>query len=120
MSRCRRARSSGTARGPGRGAVRAGHAGFGDGGQVGGVEALAFGALIFVIGTLIIANAWGVIDAKMGAAGAAREAARAFVEAPTGADAQDAAEAAATQAVEAEGRNPQRMQLVISGTFARC
>ena len=36
----------------------------GDAGQVGGIEALPFGLLIFVVGTLLIANAWAVIDAK--------------------------------------------------------
>ena len=49
-------------------------------GQVGGIEALVFGMLIFVIGTLIVANAWAVVDAKFAVASAAREATRTYVE----------------------------------------
>ena len=37
----------------------------GDAGQVGGFEALPFGVLIFVVGVLLITNAWAVIDAKL-------------------------------------------------------
>ena len=57
-------------------------------GQVGGIEAVAFGMLVLVIGVLIISNAWGVIDAKTAAAEAAREAARTFATAPAGTDPQ--------------------------------
>lgn len=89
-------------------------------GQIGGVEALAFGILIFVLGTLAIANAWGVIDAKMAAAGAAREAARTFVEAPDAQQAYALADEAAVEAIVAQGRNPARMHLTIAGAFARC
>src|SRR6478672_9729016 len=65
-------------------------------GQVGGLEALAFGLLIFVAATLVVASVWGAIDAKFAASEAAREATRTFVETgndPTAADlaARDAA-----------------------------
>ena len=50
-------------------------------GQAGGLEGIAFGLLIFVLGTLLIANAWAVVDTKLAVTAAAREAARAFVEA---------------------------------------
>jgi hypothetical protein len=53
-------------------------------GQVGGVEGLFFGVAVFVLGTLVVANAWGVIDAKMAASSAAREATRSFVESSAG------------------------------------
>ena len=56
-------------------------------GAVGGVEGLAFGALIFAFGTLLVLNAWAVVDGKIAASAAAREASRAYVEAaddPTG------------------------------------
>ena len=68
-------------------------------GAVGGVEGLAFGVLIFVMGTLVIANAWSVIDTKMAVSAAAREAARAYVESgsPSG-------EASARRAAEATMR----------------
>ena len=41
---------------------------------------LPFGVLIFVVGSLLIANAWAVVDAKLATTAAAREAARAYVE----------------------------------------
>jgi hypothetical protein len=89
-------------------------------GAVGGLEAIPFGFLIFVVGTLLVANAWAVVDAKLAVDAAAREAARTFVE--TG-DA-DAAEAAAREALRGHGRDPERLELEISlpdGTgFRRC
>lgn len=48
---------------------------------MGGVEALPFGVLVFVVGTLMVAFAWGVVDAKVAASSAARQAARTYVEA---------------------------------------
>jgi hypothetical protein len=57
-------------------------------GQVGGLEAIAFGMLVLVLGVLIIGNSWGVIDAKGAASDAAREAARTFATAPAGTDAE--------------------------------
>lgn len=52
----------------------------GDDGQVAGIEGVLFGFLLFVLGTLVIANAWAVIDAKAATSAAAREATRAIVE----------------------------------------
>lgn len=51
-------------------------------GVVGGAAALAFGVLVFVVGTLLALNAWAVADAKFAVEAAAREATRAVVEAP--------------------------------------
>lgn len=56
----------------------------GEGGFVAGAEALAFGVLVFVIGTLVVVNGWSTVDAKIAAETAAREAARAVVEAEPG------------------------------------
>lgn len=80
----------------------------------GGVEGLAFGFAIFVLGTLVVANAWGVIDAKTAADGAAREATRAFVEAPmaTAEVPMRHAERAAREAIAGAGRDPERMTLI--------
>jgi hypothetical protein len=91
-------------------------------GAVGGVEGLAFGVLIFVVGTLLVANAWAVIDAKVAAASAAREAARAYVEAPSESAGLTDATAAAATALQAHGRDPARMELHHEGgtPFARC
>jgi hypothetical protein len=91
-------------------------------GAVGGVEVLPFGVLVFVVGSLLLANAWGVIDAKMAAAAAAREAARAYVEAIDEAEGDAAAQAAATAAIAAHGRDRGRLQLQRTGgtPFVRC
>jgi hypothetical protein len=62
----------------------------GDQGQIAGIEAVPFGLLVFVTGALVVAHAWGVVDAKFLAATAAREATRASVEAPSAAAAADA------------------------------
>jgi Mg2+/Co2+ transporter CorC len=82
-----------------------------DQGQVGGVEALPFGMLIFVIATLLIANVWAVVDAKMAVDAAAREATRRYVEAAEGAGAEEAAVTSGLAALEAHGRDPSRAQV---------
>ena len=52
----------------------------GERGQVAGIEALPFGLLIFVAGTLLLVNIWGVVDTKFAADASAREGARFVVE----------------------------------------
>lgn len=91
-----------------------------DDGVVGGLEALPFGVLVFVVGTLIVVNAWGVVDAKMTVASAAREAVRAFVESPQGADPERAARAAALQTMRSLGRTARPPSIMIEGRFVRC
>ncbi|HZQ28689.1 MAG TPA: hypothetical protein VFA94_13415 [Acidimicrobiales bacterium] len=92
-----------------------------DCGQVGGIEGLVFGVLIFVLGTLVVVNAWNVVDAKLAVTAAAREAARAYVEAPDEASANGAAQRAAAEALQGHGRRPERMEVTrLRGTFARC
>ena len=87
----------------------------------GGIEAVVLGVLVFVAGVLIVANAWGVLDAKLAASSAAREAARAYVEAPSAGSAFAAAEAAAGEAMTGHGRSPARTTVVLlAGSFARC
>jgi len=70
-------------------------------GFVGGFEALPFGLLVFVVGTLLLVNAWAVVDANLAASAAAREAVRAYVETND----LDAAELAATAAIEGHGKD---------------
>lgn len=53
-------------------------------GQVGGIEVLPLALLVFLAGALLVANAWAVVDAKMAASAAAREAARTYAEVPVG------------------------------------
>jgi hypothetical protein len=73
-------------------------------GFVAGAESLLFGVLVFVIGTLIVVNAWSAIDAKFATSAAAREATRAAVEAAAGADLQAVATRAAHATLEGHGR----------------
>ena len=78
---------------------------------MGGIEVLPFGMLIFVVGTLLVANAWAVVDAKLAVDAAAREAARTFVEG----DGRPAGDAAARrrrrEAIAGHGRDPGRLVL---------
>ena len=96
----------------------------GDRGQIAGIEALPFGFLFFVAMVLLVANAWAVVDARMAAASAAREAARALVEAPP-AEGLAVAEARARTVLAAYGRDEQdRVRqpapVVEGGSLARC
>jgi hypothetical protein len=104
-----------------------------DRGQVGGIEVLPFGLLVFVVGTLLIANAWAVVDAKLAVDAAAREAARHFVEADVPdarniADAEAAARRAGFEALAAHGREGARATVELTGLespdgqsgFTRC
>jgi hypothetical protein len=94
-----------------------------DRGQVGGIEALPFGLLIFVIGALIVVNAWGVVDAKFATDAAARQAARTYVEADPGTADADAL-AAGREAIVGHGRDPDRATIrlvqVPDGGYQRC
>lgn len=58
----------------------------GEAGVAAGLEALALGVLVFVVGTLVVLNAWSVVDAKLAVEAAAREGARAVVESAPRAD----------------------------------
>jgi hypothetical protein len=100
-----------------------------DRGQMGGVEMLPFGVLVFVIGTLLVANAWAVVDARMATDAAAREATRRYVEwdatAP-GAGAEAEAVRAGLEALASFGRDPEAATVALSGLdsptggFSRC
>ncbi len=90
-------------------------------GVVGGVEVLPFGMLIFVAFTMVIANAWAVVDAKLAVESAAREAGRAYVEAHDADAASAAAAAAARSSIEGLGRDPDALSLTVSGgPYQRC
>jgi hypothetical protein len=97
-----------------------GAGGHGDRGSA-GAEVLPFCVLIFVFGTLLLVNAWGVIDAKFAVTSAAREAARTYAESDGGLAAEGDAHAAAEDAIAAYGRSPERMELSDpQGAFVRC
>jgi hypothetical protein len=94
----------------------------GDDGQVGGIEVLPFGVLVFVVGTLLVTNAWGVVDAKVAAEAAAREGVRTFVEAPDAATATARARAAVAATLAGHGRRADLATVTIhdDGSFTRC
>jgi len=97
--------------------------GRGDRGQVGGIEVLPFGFMIFVAVTLLIANAWGVVDAKLATTNSAREAVRAYVEADSAPQAELAAFVRAQQTLASYGRDGSRATIgrpVVTGGFSRC
>ncbi|QYG93693.1 hypothetical protein HC251_15520 [Iamia sp. SCSIO 61187] len=86
-----------------------------------GAEVLPFCVLIFVFGTLLLVNAWGVIDAKFAVTSAAREAARTYAESDGGFAGEEAARDAAEDAIASYGRTPSRMELSEpTGAFVRC
>lgn len=89
-------------------------------GALGGIEGVVFGILLFVGGTLTIAYAWNVIDAKIATSAAAREAARAYVESVNGTDAASSATDAAADALA--GYNRPVMSITFDGDtgFGRC
>lgn len=91
-------------------------------GFVGGFEVLPFGLLVFIAGSLLITNAWAVLDGKVAASAAAREAVRAYVEAPTGEVATDDAISAAMEAIRGHGRDPGRAEVAwsVGPDFERC
>lgn len=86
-----------------------------------GAEVLPFSVLIFVFGTLLLVNAWGVIDAKFAVTSAAREAARTYAESDGGFAGEAAARDAAEDAIASYGRTPSRLELnEPTGAFVRC
>lgn len=94
-----------------------------DDGVLGGSDALVFGVLLFVVCSLVIANAWGVADAKFATSAAAREAARAYVEAPDAGTAAARAHHAAALAMAGHGRDAAGMSFdppLSSLPFERC
>lgn len=92
-----------------------------DRGQVAGIEVLPFGFLIFVVGALLLANAWAVVDAKLAVTAAAREAARTYVEAPDESAAVSTALLAARDALAGQrGGETLDLRITAEGGFRRC
>ena len=90
-------------------------------GFAGGAEGLIFGLLLFVVGALMVANAWTVVDAKLATDAASREAARTYVEATDAASASTTARQAAMSALQGYGRDPSKGSMSVEGApFGRC
>lgn len=93
----------------------------GDAGQVAGIEAVPFGLLVLVVGILLVAHTWAVVDAKFVAASAAREATRAYVESADAVAAIGAARRGAEEAVRRAGRPSVALDLGrATAGFGRC
>lgn len=88
------------------------------------MEALPFGLLIFVAGSLLAASAWAVVDVKLAVEAAAREAARAYVEAPDASSAPEAARRRARETIAGHGRDADRVAVEVDHPdgrpWARC
>ena len=112
---------SARARAPAGGGASGSRAGLGADDGVAGWEALPLGFLVLLVGALVAANAWAVVDAKMAVTAAAREGARAFVEAESPPVAAGAARSAADAALRAHGRSPDpAAPPMITGELRRC
>lgn len=72
-------------------------------GVVGGADAVALGVLVLVVGSLIIVNAWAVIDTRSALDAAAREYLRAYTEADDAGTARLAGESAARSVLHQRG-----------------
>lgn len=92
----------------------------GDAGFVAGAEALPLGVLLFVAGSLLVTNLWAVLDAKTHTTTAAREAARAWVEAPDPATAATTAARAATDTLTGLGWGTPELLPPPADAFTRC
>lgn len=91
----------------------------GDAGVVGGIEVLPFGVLTFVVGSLLVANAWAVVDTKFMVTSAAREAARAYVEAPDQGTAMTRARIGVADAIAGQGRDPTKARVRVDHDHGR-
>lgn len=89
----------------------------GEEGLAAGAEALVFGVLVFVVGTLIAVTTWAAIDTRFATSAAAREGVRAAVTAAPDADPVAAARAAVAAALEGHGLDPGRAQVSLHGTL---
>jgi hypothetical protein len=83
-----------------------------------GAESLVFGTLVFVLGTIMVLNAWSALDARFATSAAAREAVRAVVAAPPEADLESAAWSAAATAFAGHGRDPAELEVTWLGASA--
>lgn len=88
---------------------------------VAGVEGVVVGVVVVIALLLLCSGAWAVVDAKSAVTVAAREAGRAYVEAPSAGSASVDARAAATAAMTGHGRAADRTSVDLRGAgFGRC
>ncbi len=80
-------------------------------GVVGGADGLAFGVLILLAGTLVVANAWSVLDHRTALDAAAREYLRAYTEAPSADEAARRGAAAVDAVLNGRDRLPRQLRV---------
>lgn len=87
----------------------------------GAVEALPVAMLLLVAGTLLLADAWAVLDTKLAVEQAAREGGRVAVEASDRRTAAPAARRAAALSFVGSGRDAGRLEVAADGRWRhRC
>jgi len=89
-----------------------------DRGQAAGFEMWAIGILVFVCGTLLVAQAWATVNARQSAGQIAQQYLRAYSESSTRAEALDAGDRAA-HAV-ADSRHVSTFRVTPPSAFGRC
>lgn len=75
----------------------------GDHGQIGGIEAVPFSILVFVVGMILAINGWSVVYTQTNARSAARTAIRTFVEQDSYLLAEQAARSAVVETLQRSG-----------------
>ena len=89
--------------------------------MVAGLDGLLFGSLILLGGTVLIVNAWSVIETRQALDGAAREYLRAYTEAPDPRSAVSDADAAARASLAGGNRRLDvRIRPPDTATFGPC
>ncbi len=72
--------------------------------MVAGLEGVMFGVLVLVVGTIVVVNAWGVLQTRRTLDGAAREYLRAYTEGDDPVDAAQKAQHSLTAVLDGEQR----------------
>ena len=89
-------------------------------GQVGGVESIPFGVLVFIVGTLIAVNGWGWLSTHRAADSIAREYLRTYTEQRSEAEASAAASDVADIIIESRSISPDRVTITTPTTHEPC
>ncbi len=91
-----------------------------DRGQVAGIETLAFGVLVFVIGTLIATNAWSIVTTRTSGQAIAREYLRAYTDERSAPDALRAGRRTALLVADRRGVPAGRLTIDDPDRFGPC
>ena len=89
-------------------------------GQVGGVESIPFGVLVFIVGTLIAVNGWAWLSTHRAADSIAREYLRTYTEQHSETEARAAASDVAGIIIESRSISPDRVTINAPTTHEPC